>query len=168
MKKPIIVVDASFWINCIYLNLDSYLFEYFTLKFTNKVKLEILFSKKHDFFKKSKDVLLFEKYLSLNKDSIKDPSKIYFTDLLSKKSGELYSISLAKEKNYGILIDDGVPYDVCSKNNVSCMNSIDFIIFLYIKKRINFKDAINLINSLKFRVKEKYILNAIKYIKKIK
>lgn len=168
MKKPIIVVDASFWINCIYLNLEEHLFEYFTLKFTSKVKLEILFLKNHDFFKKSKDILLFEEYLSLNKDSIKDPFKLYFTNLLSKDSGELYSISLAKQENCGVLIDDGNPYDICGQNNIFHMNSVDFIIFLYIKKKISITKAIDLINFLKFRVKEKYILDAIKYIKKIK
>jgi len=168
MKKPIVVVDASFWINCVYLNLESYLFNYFILRFTTKVKAEIIFLKHHDFFKKSRDIFLFEEYVSLNKDSIKDPSKLYYINLLSKDSGELYSISLAKEENGGILIDDGPPYNVCDQKNIPRMNSIDFIIFLYIKKEFDINRAINLINSLKFRFKEKYIFNAIEYIKKIK
>jgi hypothetical protein len=45
------------------------------------------------------------------------------------------------------------------------MNTIDFIVFLYLKKRITYKEGISLIESLKFRVKEKYIAQAINYIK---
>jgi hypothetical protein len=168
MKKPFVVIDASFWINCVYLELNIFLIDYFNLIFTTKVKEKLLFSKKHDFFKKSKDITLFEEYLSLNKNVIKDPTKLSFTNQLSKNSGKLYSISLAKEKKYGVFIDDGFPYDVCGKNNILRMNSVDFIIFLYLKKEIDKNKAINLINSLNFRVKEKYLLKGIDKIKILK
>jgi len=165
MKKPV-VIDASFWINIVYLELYSYVSIYFELIFVSKVKSEICVPRKHDYFYLSEDIKIFNDLLANGNSKIENPKKIlkkYYSEL-EKDSGELYTIALAKEKNYGVLIDDGNPYDFCKMQQISRMNTIDFIIFLYIKRNLTKTQSIEYIQKLNLKVKEKYIKQAIAYL----
>ena len=72
MTKPCAVIDTSFWIHVVYLEIDKYLIKYFDIFFPNKVKSEILYFKHFDYFYKSTDIFIFEKLLQDNQLTIKD------------------------------------------------------------------------------------------------
>lgn len=167
--KSKVVVDASFWINVVFLELDGFLLDYFDLIFVSKVKSEICEFKKYDYFYLSKDIKIFEQLLSDDIIKIQNPKSIpkkYISEL-EKDSGELYTLSLAKEKKYGVLIDDGNPYDFCKNENIIRMNTIDFIIFLYIKNELTRNKAIDYIRKLNYKIKDRYIEKAIVYLKNL-
>jgi len=168
MKKPCAVIDTSFWVHLVYLDIDNYLIKYFNIYFPNKVKSEILYFKHFDYFYKSTDISVFERLLQANQLTIKDPKQLIDSSELQKDSGEHHLISLAKENSYGVFIDDGIPYDLCSKMNILRMNSVDFIIFLYIKKEITKEKGIELMIKLSHKIKQKYIEEGIKFINNIK
>jgi len=156
--KPKIVMDASFWINITYLDLEKYLVKYFNICLVTKVEEEILNNSEHKIYD-SKDM---EKYLELKNTeviSIINPLNIpkKLLDNLQSNSGELYTIAVGIEEKIIICIDDGNPYNFCFKEGLNPINSIDFIYFLYLKKEISSKQSINYINKLHGRIKSSYI-----------
>ncbi len=160
-----IVVDASFWINVVYLGLEEYLEKYFNIFFVSKVEAEILNNSSHKLY----DSIDMDKYSSWKQKGIitvKDPQKIpkKLLDNLESNSGELFTIALAIEEEQAIFIDDGKPYNFCVKEKLFVVNCVDFIYFLYLKKEINSKEYIFLINKLSGRIKKEYIEKAKKLI----
>jgi hypothetical protein len=165
IKKQNAVVDSSFWINIISLALVDYLLKYFELFSTEKVEQKILnFDKKLLYL--SNDIIVYQTLKKNNLIKIKNPQKIIKKHIfLQKKSGELETISLANQEKTFVLIDDGKPYNFCINEKIKAINSVDFIIFLYKIKEINNKTAYYKITQLNGVIKEKYILNALEYLK---
>ncbi len=161
-----IVIDASFWINIVYLELDKYLVKYFDIYMVSKVEEEILNNSEHKVYD-SEDMEIFLELKNNKQIFIKNPINIpkKLLDNLQSNSGELYTIALGIENKISICIDDGNPYNFCFREGLSPVNSIDFIYFLYLKKEINSKQSINYINKLQRRIKLSYIEKAKKLFK---
>lgn len=159
--KPKIVVDASFWINIVYLSLEKYLTKYFDICVVSKVEEEILNNSEHKIYD-SEDMEIFLELKKNKQITIKNPINIpkRLLDNLQNHSGELYTIALGIEDKINIFIDDANSYNFCLKEGIDPINSIDFIYFLYLKKEINSKKSVNYINKLQGRIKASYIEKA--------
>jgi|GEM_PF-1261563 len=162
------VVDASFWININKVNLVKYLLDYFELYFVSKVEDELESHKMKDFYN-PKDLDVFRSLRELNLIKIKDPKVIdsKAKKELSKDSGELYTVSLAKEINAVVLIDDYGPYIFCDKNKISPLSTINFIVYLCELKIINLSNAEQLLFNLKGCIKYSFIEYALHKLKKV-
>lgn len=160
-KNQRIVIDASFWINIVYLEIEDYLKKYFEIYFVSKVEAEVLNNSNYKLY----DSIDMEKYkdwkqnkIIIIKDPINIPKKLL--DNLESNSGELYTIALAIEEKMVVCIDDGKPHNFCFNEGLFPVNSIDFIYFLYLKKEINSREYILLINKLAGRIKLEHIEKA--------
>ncbi len=173
-KKIKAVVDSSFWININRIDLVDALYNYFELIFTKKVEDELLINKK--MFYIPKDILKYNELKNQNQISIQNPKKIDcdLWNKLSKTSGEMQSIALAKEINAVVLIDNGAAIEYCKKNKIKLVNSINFIIYNYYLDKISYNKAKQNINTLSPFIKKTYIkkeiilLNKIKGVKNVK
>jgi predicted nucleic acid-binding protein len=107
------------------------------------------------------DMEIYSKLKDRRLITIKNPQNFSkkLIDNLQSNSGELYSIALAIEQNMLICLDDGNPYNFCLQENLSPINSVDFIQFLYLKKEINSQQAIEYVSKLQGKMKPKYIEN---------
>ncbi len=167
-SKPSAVIDTSFWIHLVKLDLTDKFIELYDLVFTKKVEEELLAFKKIHLYSPL-DLDIFNQLKLKNKLKIIDPKYISkeINNSISNDSGELFSLSLAQEKNYIVFIDNGIPYDFCKKNKINVMNMIDFCILLYILKKISLDDLQNKIIQLDNlnTIKYKYMNEGKKYLK---
>lgn len=164
-SKKLIVIDTCFWINIVHLDLQDFFLKYFKIIVVKKVEEEIL-DKTTKRIYITKDMKI---YLTLKDNGLvilKDPkniskSLINNSDLLS---GELYSIALALENKILFASDDFWAIDFCNHNNIVCLNSVYFILFLYNKKEISKNLALKKLNLLKNRIKLEFILEGKSYL----
>ena len=159
------VIDSSFWININKVNLARYLLDYFALYSTKKVREELLDHPKKD-LNIPKDAELFKSLIDAGLISIAVPILIPkdIRQLLSEDSGEVYVLSLAKERNMSVLLDDNGPLQYCEKNKIRLFTSIHFIYLLYRDNIISKQDAIDKIMQLKKSINERFALWGLKLI----
>jgi predicted nucleic acid-binding protein len=167
-KKVKAVVDSSFWININRVDLVNILNDYFELIFTKKVEEELLITKK--MFYIPKDIIKYNELKNKKLITIQNPKQIDrdLWNRLSKDSGEMQCIALAKEINAVVLIDNGAAIEYCKKNKIMLINSINFIIYYYYLDKITFDQAIQKINVLSPFIKKKYVEKEIILLNKIK
>lgn len=160
------ILDSSFWINICKIGLSEYLFKYFNLFSSKKVFDELsIHSKSYIYL--PQDYLLFQKYVKEDLIIIKKNYILKDVNLsLSKDSGEVYTISLAKKNKYIVLMDDNGPLKYCIKNKIEFLTSIHFLIFLYKKNELSKTEVLDKILKLKNSINENYIIVALKYLDK--
>jgi len=159
------VVDSSFWININKVNLARYLLDYFELYSTEKVREELLDHPKKELYT-PKDAELFKSLIDAGLINIVVPVLIPkdIKQLLSIDSGEVYVLSLAKERNMSVLLDDNGPLQYCEKHKIKLFTSVHFIYLLYRDNIISKQDAIDRIVLLKKSINERFILWGLKII----
>jgi len=164
--KPKLVIDASFWINITYIGIEKYLVKYFSLYVVPVVENEILSENDHKLYN-TRDMEIYLKLKDLSVIIIKNAKFISkkLLDNLQVNSGELYSVALAIEENMIVATDDNGVIQFNIKNKVANITSIKFILYLYCKKDVSEKQAIDYINQLVNRIKFKYIEDGINYLK---
>lgn len=167
-SKKKAIIDSSFWININRVNLVKELLERFDLYFTLKVEKELLINK--NLFYIPKDITVYKNLKEINLINVKDAFKIPINlqKTLSKNSGEVCTIALAIELNAAILVDNGSAVDYCIKNKMFVVNTINFILYCYFIDELTYRQVIEKINQLKPYIKEKYILQNLNLLEKIK
>ena len=167
-SKKIAVVDSSFWININRVGLVDSLLERFELVFTSKVEEELLINSK--LFYTPKDIIIYNRLKEIGLIEIKDP-KIISPDLwniLSKDSGEIYTIALAIELNATVLVDNSAAIEYCIQKNILITNSVTFILYDALQSKLTYTQALDKINLLKPYIRERYILIGLNTLDKIK
>ncbi|MEI8364384.1 MAG: hypothetical protein WCF78_02920 [archaeon] len=94
--------------------------------------------------KNKQDAYYIEQLINLNKIKIEDPQDINVSQikfLYSLDAGELYAITLAKEKSIDLLIDDRDGIIVCHKLNVRIHTALMILEELIIGKFISIDKA---------------------------
>jgi len=158
--KPKAIIDASFWIHLIKLELEEIFLQYYEIITTTRIEEEILYCNNFKYFiYKPKDIKLYENFKKENKIQIKNPKTISkeLESQISKNSGELQAIALAKENNYIVFIDNGRPNEYCIKNNILSATIIDFLIFLNNNKILTKKEILYKINLIKNSLPKNYL-----------
>lgn len=149
-KKPLAVLDSSFYIHLVKTNLINIFLEHYDLVITKKVYEEITYFKDKSIYLPF-DIRFLLKLIEDNKVIIKQPKTLINKNLQSQvscDSGEYFSILLAKELNAIVFIDNGRPYSFCVKNKILCSNIVEFMFYLYKHKKIKkneLKDKIRII-----------------------
>jgi hypothetical protein len=129
--KPKAVVDTSFWIHLVKLNLFEEFTQLWDIVFTRKVEEELLAFVRIKLYTPL-DLEIYNELKSKGTIQVKDPKSIPkdIDSQITASSGELYSIALAKEDKIIVFIDNGIPYDFCKRNNIDVMNIPDLCLFL--------------------------------------
>jgi hypothetical protein len=161
------IVDTSFWIHLVKINLEDKFLELYDIIVPTKVEEEILFCNTFKFMiYKPKDIKVYEKLKSLNKIENINPCVIpkELSSQISKNSGELYAISLSKEKDVIVFIDNGRPYDFCIKNKIKTGTIIDFLVYLKEENQLNLSEIKEKIKILENSISKKLLKDIKKYI----
>ncbi len=168
VKEVKAIVDSSFWININRVDLVKELLDKFKLIFTFKVEKELLIN--NNLFYVPKDIIVYNNLKKINLISVRNPLKIPLNlqKELSRNSEEVNTIALALELNAVILIDNSAAVEYCIKNKMYVVNTINFIIYCYSTDVITYNQALEKINLLKPYIKQKYILDNLKLLEKIK
>ncbi|MDD3178507.1 MAG: hypothetical protein PHR26_03225 [Candidatus ainarchaeum sp.] len=149
-KKPLAILDSSFYIHLVKTNLINIFLEHYDLVMTKKVYEEITYFKDKSLYLPF-DIRFLLKLVEDKKILIKQPKTLVNKNLpfqVSKNSGEYFSILLAKEIKAIVFIDNGRPYSFCVKNNILCSNIVEFMFYLYKHKKIKkngLKDKLRII-----------------------
>lgn len=164
-SKPKLIIDSCFWINVVYLNLEKYLLEFFELYFVSKVEDEIV-NKQNIILYEANDIKLFNKLKENKLINIVNPKNIskVLLDNLQSSSGELYSIAYSIENNILLATDNNGLIVFCRNNKLKYITTIDFLIFLKSKIKLDINHYFNLMSG---RIKQKYIEEGKKYIKNV-
>ena len=165
----IAIVDTSFWIHLVKVDLLEIFLEYYSkIIFPSKVEAELTFfeSFKYKVFIPL-DVREYRRHKKKEIIIIKDPLKVSkeLESQVSKNSGEIFCIALSLEKGYISFIDNGRPYDFCKKNNILVSNIIEFMLFLYFEKKISKKDFLLKIKLIERLISKEYLKNIESYLK---
>jgi predicted nucleic acid-binding protein len=158
-EKPFAILDSSFYIHLVKINLIMIFLDFYKIMVCSKVKDEITYFLYKDLYV-PKDIELFLKLEALKIITIENP-KIIPSGLInevSKNSGESYSIALAQEKNVIVFIDNGRPYNYCLKNKILCSNIIEFLLYLYKIKIITKKEILQKIKIIENSLPKEYLL----------
>jgi len=153
------VIDSSFWTNINKVNLARYLLDYFELYSTEKVREELLDHPKKELYT-PKDADLFKTYIDAGLITLINPLEIPkdIMHQVSVDSGEMYVLTIAKERNMGVLLDDNGPLQYCEKNKIILFTSIHFIYILYKENIISKQDALDKIIQLKKSINSRFAL----------
>jgi predicted nucleic acid-binding protein len=165
--KPKAILDTSFWIHLVKLDLENKFMNLFEIIMPKKVEDEILYSNSFKFMiYKPQDIRVYENLKSHNKITILNPKEIdkKISSQISKNSGELYAIALAKEKNWVVFIDNGRPQKYCFENNIQTGTIIDFLIHLKNENIIGSKEIEKKIELIKNSLSKKYLDQIKKYL----
>ena len=168
VSRKVAVIDSSFWININRVGLIDYLLERFELVFTSKVEEELLINSK--LFYTPRDIIIYNKLKELGFIKVIDP-KVIPKDLwnkLSKDSGEIYTIALAIELNAAVLVDNSAAIEYCIQKNILITNSVTFILYDTLQRKLTYTQALDKINLLKPYIRERYILIGLNTLDKIK
>ncbi len=159
------VIDSSFWININKIDLAKYLLDYFELYSTEKVREELLDHPKRELYT-PKDADLFKSFIDAGLITLINPLEIPkdIKQQLSEDSGEIYILTIAKERNMGVLLDDNGPLQYCEKNKIRLFTSIHFVYILYRKNIISKQDARDKIIQLKKSINSRFTLWGLKVI----
>lgn len=158
--KPKAIIDTSFWIHLVKLNLVEQFIQLWNIVVTRKVEEEL-----QDFVRiklyTPLDLEIYNDLKSKGTIQIKDPKSIPkdIDNQITSNSGELFSIALAKEDKIIVFIDNGITYDFCKRNNIFAANNIDFCLKLVEDNKLTKEEALNKLNIL-----EKLKSMKIKYI----
>jgi hypothetical protein len=166
--KPKAIIDTSFWIHLVKTKLDGHFVRLFDIIAPQRVEEEILYCNTFKFMVyKPQDIKIYEKLKSENKIEILNPKKIEkeLISQISKNSGELYAIALAKENQWIVFIDNGRPHKYCIENNISTGTIIDFMIYLEMKNQLTTKEIKQKIELIKDSLSERYLEQIKKYLK---
>ncbi|MFA5745483.1 MAG: hypothetical protein WCX82_03260 [archaeon] len=166
--KPKAILDTSFWIHLVKLDLENHFLNLFDPIVPQKVEDEILYCNTFKFMiYKPQDIRIYEKLKNENKIEIINPREIskQLLSHISKNSGELFAIALAKEKSWIVFIDNGRPHNYCIENNIQTGTIGDFLIYLKEEKILTIKEIKNKINLIKDSLSERYLEQIKKYLK---
>jgi hypothetical protein len=165
--KPKAIIDTSFWIHLVKTNLEDHFMRRFVIIAPQRVEEEILYCNTFKFMVyKPQDIRVYEKLKSENKIIILNPKKIKkeLASQISKNSGELYAIALAKENRWIVFIDNGRPHKFCIENDIQTGTIIDFIIYLKMENQLTTKEIKQKIELIKDSLSEKYLEQIKKYL----
>jgi predicted nucleic acid-binding protein len=165
----IAIVDASFWIHLVKIDLLNIFLEYYTYLYVPlKVESEITFadSLKFKLFTPS-DIKLYYKLKKEKVIIIKDPTiiKKELKSQVSNNSGELYCIALSQELGVITFIDNGRPYKYCKEHNILVGNIIEFMLFLYSNKKLTKKEVLSKIVLIQNSLPQDYLKSINNYLK---
>jgi predicted nucleic acid-binding protein len=161
------ILDTSFWIHLNKMELQNIFIKYYDIVIPKKVEDEIIYCNSFKFMiYKPKDFYTYEEFKKNNQISIINPKKISseLSTQISKNSGELFAIALAKEKNWIVFIDNGRPNKYCLNNNIKTATIVDFIIFLKIEKKITKTEIKKKINIIKTSIPKENIEKMNRYL----
>ena len=168
MKKRCAIIDSSFFIHLIKIDLLNYFFNYYDkIIVPLKVEKEITFiDNLSSNIYTPKDILEFKRLKKENKIIIKNPKQINkkLKSQVSNDSGELYSIALSYETKNIVFIDNGRPYKFCKENNILVANIIEFILYLYLENKLTKKECYFKINLIKNSIPLNYLKDIDKYL----
>ncbi|MDD3244550.1 MAG: hypothetical protein PHU47_00165 [Candidatus ainarchaeum sp.] len=147
--KPKAVIDTSFWIHLVKLNLVEEFIELWNIVITRKVEEELQAFVRIKLYTPL-DLEIYTDLKSKEIIKIKDPKAIpkEINSQITSDSGELYSIALAKEEKIIVFIDNGIPYDFCKINNILVANNIDFSLKLVEDNKLTKEEVLNKLNIL--------------------
>jgi len=162
IKKSVAIVDSSFYIHLVKINLIDTFLDLYDLVVCTKVKDEITYFEYKSLYTPF-DIEVFNKLLNEKKIIIKDPKNItkQLESEVSSNSGELYSIALAQELNYIVFIDNGRPFEYCKNQNIMCANIIEFLLYLYSVKLLPKKEIIKKLKIISKSIPKKYLLECL-------
>jgi predicted nucleic acid-binding protein len=163
------ILDTSFWIHLNKTKIWNVFLEYYDVVVPKQVEKEITYCNTFkSLIYKPQDIEIYEKLRKNKKIIIINPKKISkkLSCQISKNSGELFAIALAKEKDWIVFIDNGRPNKYCIENNIKTATIIDFLIFLKNEKRITKKEIKEKINKIKTSIPKKMLEEIKKYLKK--
>lgn len=161
--KPKAIIDTSFWIHLVKLNLVEQFIQLWNIVVTRKVEEEL-----QDFVRiklyTPLDLEIYNDLKSKGTIQIKDPKSIPkdIDNQITSNSGELYSIALAKEDKIIVFIDNGIPYEFCKQNQILAANIVDYLMRQYEQKKFTKEQTLEklmILESLK-SMKLKYIEKA--------
>jgi len=157
-NKPKLVIDASFWINVVFLGLEYNLINYFEIYFVSKVEKEILNENILRLYE-SLDVVTYLKFKKNNFIRLKNPISVSkkLIDNLQNNSGELFSLALSIELDSIFATDDKGSIIFCNKNNLKFISIVDYILLLFYFKELNKLEVNNFFKLLSGRIKQEYI-----------
>jgi len=165
------ILDTSFWIHLVKINLENRFLELYDIIVPTKVEEEILFCNTFKFMiYKPQDVRVYERLKQENKITIINPKDIskQLTNQISKNSGELFAIALATERNWIVFIDNGRPQKYCVENNILTSTICDLLIYLKEEKILTIKEIEQKIELIKDSLSDKYLKQIKEYLKKEK
>jgi predicted nucleic acid-binding protein len=166
----IAIVDASFWIHLVKVDLLDIFLEYYNYLYVpSKVELEITFAESLKFkLFTPNDIKLYYKLKKEGIIVVKDPATIKkeLESQVSKDSGELYCIALSQELGLITFIDNGRPYNYCKQNNILVGNIIEFLLFLYFNKKLTKKEILVKISIIEKSLSQDYLKSINNYLKR--
>jgi len=158
-KKSLAVLDTSFYIHLVKIDLIDIFLNFYKIIVCSKVKEEITYFIHRDLYL-PKDIELFLKFEKSDIIRIENPTKIpkSLISEISNDSGEMYAIALAQEKNSIVFIDNGRPYKYCLKNKILCSNIVEFLLYLYTNRIITKREILNKIKIIENTLPKEYLL----------
>lgn len=136
-------LDASFWFNACEARVIGFLLNYYNLFVCRAVADEILYVKQV-LGLPSTACELFSDWQKQGIVTLAEPQRpVDWFD-----SGENQAIALAMERGYRLLIDDGAPYNYAKSKEITVHGTAEFIVFLYRRDLLTYKDALTRIAGL--------------------
>ncbi len=160
--KPKAVVDTSFWIHLVKLGLVDAFTSLWDIVVTKKVEEELQAFTRIKLYL-TLDLEIYSILKQEGEIQIKNPKNVPsdIDSQITKDSGELFSLALAKEEKIIVFIDNGISYDFCKRNSIAATNIVDFCLHLVENSKITKEDALEKLNILeKFKsMKLEYLEN---------
>jgi hypothetical protein len=162
--KPKAVIDTSFWIHLVKLNLVDSFIQLWDIVVTRKVEEELLAFTKIKLYTPL-DLEIYNELKSKGTIQVKNPKSIPkdIDAQITSNSGELFSIALAREEKIIVFIDNGIPYEFCKRNNILVANIIDYLMHQYEQKKFTKEQILGKLDILESLKSMK-----LKYIEKVK
>jgi len=164
MVKQNASLDASFWFNAYEARVIGFLPNYYNLFVCRAVADEILYVKQV-LRVPSSACQLFSDWLQQGIVTLAEPQQpVDWFD-----SGENHAIALAIERGYRLLIDDGAPYHYAKSKGIAVHGTAEFIVFLYRRDLLTYKDALARIAGLEINKRmQRVALRALALLAQIK
>ncbi len=161
--KPKAIIDTSFWIHLVKLNLVDSFIQLWDIVVTRKVEEELLAFTRIKLYTPL-DLEIYNELKSKGTIQVKNPKSIPkdIDTQITNNSGELFSIALAREDQIIVFIDNGIPYEFCKRNNILAANIVDYLMRQYEQKKFTKEQILgklDILESLK-SMKLKYIEKA--------
>ncbi|MFA5745996.1 MAG: hypothetical protein WCX82_01205 [archaeon] len=158
--KPKAIIDTSFWIHLVKLDLVEQFIQLWDLIATKKVEEELQAFTRIKLYTPL-DLETYNDLKSQGAIQVKDPKSVpgNINSQIANNSGELFSIALAKEYKIIVFIDNGIPYDFCKRNQILAANIVDYLMRQYEQKKFTKEQILQklmILESLK-SMKLKYI-----------
>jgi hypothetical protein len=162
--KPKAIIDTSFWIHLVKLNLVDSFIQLWDIVVTRKVEEELLAFTKIKLYTPL-DLEIYNELKSKGTIQVKNPKSIPkdIDAQITSNSGELFSIALAREEKIIVFIDNGIPYEFCKRNNILVANIIDYLMHQYEQKKFTKEQILGKLDILESLKSMK-----LKYIEKVK